>query len=190
MACASTTGQDSVSAGWPLRDGLGQVGGRPLLGPQATVQLVPGDHRLGGDRGPIRAERGLEALRQVIGPGNRGAAAAAAGAVVPAVDARVLTAVDAEVERLVECLELCGGEHSLLVAHRVTDRVGESVLARQVVLEPTEEAPRLAQRVEAGRRTEFVARPAAFAEGFGECVCQCGVSSPPSDAGGVQGPEV
>ena len=50
------------------------------------------------------------------------------------------------------------------VADRVADRVRQRVLAGQVVLQPTDQTPRLAQRVQARRRAELVARAAAFAE--------------------------
>ena len=107
---------------------------------------------------------GCEAVGQVIGARDRGAAATAAGVVVPAVEAGVLATVDAEVERLVECLELGRRQPLLLGAHRVADGVAERVLAHDVVLEAADQPPRLAQRVQAGRRLELVARPAAFAE--------------------------
>ena len=113
-----------------------------------------------------------QAFNQVIGPRNRLAASTSTGGVVPAVDAGVLAAVDAEVERLVECVKLGGGEVVLFGAHGVAHRVGQRILAGQVIAQPAEQPPRLAQGVEPRGGLEFVSGPAAFAEGLGERVNQ------------------
>ena len=154
-----------------------EVGGRPQVDAEVARDVVIGQVALGdaGDRG---GARGREALGEVVHARDRDAAAASAGVVVPAADARVLAAVDAEVERLVEGVELRRRQRAFLGAHRVVQRVAERVLAGQVVLQPANEPPRLAQRVQAGRRAELVARPAAFAEGFSQGLSQCR-SSPP-----------
>ena len=58
-------------------------------------------------------------------PAARLAPLAAAGVVVPAVGAGVLATVDAEAEGFVEGIQLLGGQHLGLGAHRVVDRVRE-----------------------------------------------------------------
>src|SRR3970282_1415960 len=81
-----------------------------------------------------------ELIRQRRRLRQRLAALAAAGVLVPAVGAGVLPAVDAEVERRVEGVQLRGGQDLLLRADAVTDGVGQGVLAQDVVLEPGQHA--------------------------------------------------
>ena len=168
---ASTSGHalDRVAVGCDGFVGR-QVGGGPDIEAEPSLQVVLGELRV---RHGGRCDGGCgQAFGQVIGPGNRRAASTPTGGVVPAVDAGVLAAVDAEVERLVECVELGGGEVVLLGAHGVAHRVGERVLAGQVVAQSAEQPPRLAQGVEPRGGLEFVSRPAAFAKGLGERVNQ------------------
>ena len=144
-----------------------KVGRRPCLEADARLDGI-GRHDLGGPD----HRRSRHRIGDVVDARHREACPASASIVVPAVQAGVLAAVDAEVERLVERLELSRGERSLLGAHGVVEGVREGVLAGQVVLQPTDHPARLAQRVEAGRRLELVARPASFAEGLCEGVSQ------------------
>ena len=97
---------------------------------------------------PDKTQRDLEldAIVEIIDPGNGNAGPAAARALVPAVRAGVLAAVDAEVERRVERLELVSGQHLLFGAHGIFDGVAERVLAHDVVLEARDQAAGLAKR--------------------------------------------
>ena len=160
------------------RCGVGhEVRRRPLIDAAVHVAVADQHRVVNGNR--RRGDRGCgEPLDQVIGAGDRRAASAAAGIIVPAIDARVLPAIDAEVERLVERVQLGGGEALLFRAHAIAHRIGEGVLAGQVVSQPTNESPGFAQGIQAGRRLELIARPAAFAKGLSEGVSQwwCGLS--------------
>ena len=73
-----------------------QVRGGPRLEAEPSLQVVLGQLRVRHGR---RSDGGCgQAFDQVIGPRNRHAASTPTGGVVPAVDAGVLAAVDAEVE--------------------------------------------------------------------------------------------
>src|SRR5207249_7944909 len=87
----------------------------------------------------------LHPVLEVVDARDRDAAPAAAGALVPAVGAGVLPAVNAEAERGVEGLELMRGHHLLFGAHGVLDGVAQGVLAHDVVLEPGDQAAGLAK---------------------------------------------
>ncbi len=108
-----------------------EVGRRPRFQLQAARVRRLSDRLPAGGRGG--GHGGGQPLGEVVGAGDRHAASTATGIVVPAVHAGVLAAVDAEVERLVECLELRRGEAVLLAAHGVADGIRQGILAGQVV---------------------------------------------------------
>src|SRR4029079_13255354 len=139
-----------------------------------------------------RRERRLE---DVAAEGRRAGQAATLG-LVPAVAARVLATVHAEVERRVERVQLLGRRLPLLVApsggHRLVHR---RVVAEDVVLEALRQGLELPEAAGlSGRaRLERVARSAALAEGLGEDLghsCpRCAVDRSDGD-GGPNGPRV
>src|SRR5581483_667063 len=113
---------------------------------------------------------GREGGRQRLPAEIGGAGEAAALGVVPAVRAGVLAAGEAEVEGLVERLELLRRDFALLVAAGVGERLFQGrIVGEDVVPETPSDDPEPAQAAPPRRRgLERVARPAAFAEGFGQ----------------------
>ena len=145
----------------------GQVDGRP--GHAGICAVHPAELRGGCMFGGVGSSRSRVGLGLT---GHRRARQAAALGLVPAVGAGVLPAVHAEVEGLVEGLELRGGDRSLLVA----SRIGHGRLDRAAILhDPVLEAARQDARTSEPRPTslgrgalEGVARATPLAERFGQ----------------------
>ena len=152
---------------------------------RGQVGVGPGLRRA---RSPRRLDLGLErraasakaaaAMSRLLHARDRGAGQAAAVGLVPAVAARVLAARQAEVEGLVERVELVGDGRELLLAARLGHRLGERRVVRQdEVLHALAERAHLADpRSPRCGRLERVSRAAPFAERLGE---DFGQVSPP-----------
>ena len=131
----------------------------------AVVGVAVREGRHPGDRIEGGHARGKDADAQA-----RGARQAAAFAVVPAVRARVLAARHAEVEGLVERVELLDRLLAVVDAARVREGLVERrLIAQDVVLEAARQHLHLRHPPDFGRgRLEGVASTATLAEGFGE----------------------
>ena len=133
----------------------------------AAVAVLAVD-RLGGDRlgevgarrRQVRERRGHDLVTEM-----RGAGQAARLGLVPAVRAGVLPALHAEVEGLVECVELVGGGFALGVAPRGGHRlVHGRVVGQDEVLQPARHDLDALQPGLRTRGLERVTSPATFAE--------------------------
>ncbi|MFN8630203.1 MAG: hypothetical protein U0838_07745 [Chloroflexota bacterium] len=128
------------------------------LGCRNGVGQGSGGLRLGGDGGQPLGDRIGGARLEVQRRAARQRRARLAPAIVhiPAVAARVLAAVEAEIEGLVEGVELQDGGLELLLAARVGHRLGEGVVGQDVVAEALGEGLRLADREVLGRAVSNV----------------------------------
>ena len=147
----------------------------PLVGCQPLPAVLTVDHLGGRDRlGQVGARRGQVGERRrhdLVAEVGRARQAARLG-LVPAVRAGVLPALHAEVEGLVEGVQLVGGGFPLGLApgggHRLVHR---GVVGQDEVLQP---ARHDLDALQPGLRTgglERVASAATFAERFGQDLC-------------------
>ena len=147
---------------------FGVMGQAVGLMPAVAAVAVLAVHRLGGDRlgevgarrRQVRERRGHDLVTEM-----RGAGQAACLGLVPAVRAGVLPALHAEVEGLVERVELVGGGFALGIAPRGGHRlVHGRVVGQDEVLQPARHDLDALQPGLRTRGLERVTSPATFAE--------------------------